>query len=471
MIESSFGADGYNIGINNGVAAGQTVHHLHVHIIPRRYGDVPDPRGGVRYVIPEKANYVRDAVPATNGVCSCEAPRRVLFTGGIDDPLLPHLKHHLALSQSVDIAVAFTMRSGLQLIQSYLQDVLDRGGKVRIVTGDYLGATDPDALLRLLDLNGPVECRVFETEGDTPKAAFAGSFHPKAYLFQHKDGSGAAFVGSSNLSLSALTTGVEWNYRVLKIRDRSGWGEVRQAFETLFISPNTVPLTPEWIDRYRRRRPVGARLASSTWCRTRCRKSRHRMSFKRRHWRPLKRRAGSGRLAGLVVLATGLGKTWLSAFDSKPFRRVLFVAHREEILGQALATFRAIRPHDSMGRYTGGEKSPAAAVLFASIQTLGRQAHLDRFAPDEFDYIVVDEFHHAEARTYRRLMDYFKPKVPSGSDGNAGANRWSRPISSLRRQPGVPLRLDRGHPSAAAVSVSLFRGPGHCRLSQYPLAK
>ncbi len=121
-----------------------------------------------------------------------------------------------------------------------------------------------------------------------------------------------------------------------------------------------------------------------------------------------------GHIAGLVVLATGLGKTWLSAFDSAAYKRVLFVAHREEILTQALETFRLIRPHDVLGRYTGEEKAASASVLFASIQTLSRQVHLDRFRKDEFDYIIVDEFHHAEAHTYRRLIDYFTPKFLLG---------------------------------------------------------
>lgn len=413
-IDSSFGADGYNIGINNGEAAGQTVPHLHVHVIPRRRGDVPDPRGGVRYVIPEKANYIRDAAPVNNDAYGYSATRRALFTGGTDDPLLPHLKHHLALSQTADIAVAFTLRSGLQLIQSYLQDVLDRGGKLRIVTGDYLGATDPDALLRLLDLSGEAECRVFETEGGTTTAAFAGSFHPKAYVFQHMDGVGAALIGSSNLSVSALTTGVEWNYQVLESRDRAGWGEIRLAFESLFTSPNTVPLTPEWIDRYRSRRITGSPSGRVDVAPDPAPEIPIPHVIQEEALAALEETRANGRRAGLVVLATGLGKTWLSAFDSRAFSRVLFVAHREEILGQALATYRAIRPHDSMGRYTGGEKSPTAVILFASIQTLGRQTHLDRFAPDEFDYIVVDEFHHAEARTYRRLIDYFKPKFLLG---------------------------------------------------------
>jgi len=118
-----------------------------------------------------------------------------------------------------------------------------------------------------------------------------------------------------------------------------------------------------------------------------------------------------GARAGLVVLATGLGKTWLAAFDSdRPeCRRVLFVAHREEILGQAMKTFRRIRPKARLGLYTGRGKDRDADVLFASVQTLSREAHLRRFDCREFDYVVVDEFHHAAATTYRRLIDYFEP--------------------------------------------------------------
>src|SRR5262249_39635580 len=109
---------------------------------------------------------------------------------------------------------------------------------------------------------------------------------------------------------------------------------------------------------------------------------------------------------GLVVLATGLGKTWLSAFDAERVgaRRVLFVAHREEILDQAAATFVRIRPRSRVGYYTGTARDADADVLCASVQTLGRATHLERFAPQHFDYIVVDEFHHAAAATYRRLL-------------------------------------------------------------------
>ena len=112
---------------------------------------------------------------------------------------------------------------------------------------------------------------------------------------------------------------------------------------------------------------------------------------------------------GLVVMATGLGKTWLAAFDTaRPqFRRVLFVAHREEILRQSLEVFRRVQPDADLGLYYGGEKQPNARVLFAGVQTLAGNLH--RFAPDRFDYVVVDEFHHAAARSYRQVIDHFQP--------------------------------------------------------------
>jgi superfamily II DNA or RNA helicase/diadenosine tetraphosphate (Ap4A) HIT family hydrolase/HKD family nuclease len=410
-IDTGFGAEGYNIGINSGASAGQTVFHLHVHVIPRRRGDVADPRGGVRHVIPGRANYVSDVAVAPYAAAT--AAQRGLFTGGGSDPLLPVLIHHLGRSKAADIAVAFTLRSGLVLLQPYLQEFLDRNGQLRILTGDYLGATDPDALLRLLDLSGHAQCRMFETDGASSPGAFAGSFHPKAYLFQHLDGSGAAFIGSSNLSRSALTNGIEWNYRLLQSQHRAGWDEVQQAFESLFRSSHSVPLTSEWIQRYRdRRAPSAVALADLDLEPPLIIPTPH--VVQTAALQALQGTRDQGRTAGLVVLATGLGKTWLSAFDSRAFGKVLFVAHREEILAQALATYRAIRPHDTLGRYTGQEKSPEASVLFASIQTLSRQAHLDRFAAEQFDYIVVDEFHHAEARTYRRLIQYFKPKFLLG---------------------------------------------------------
>ena len=323
------------------------------------------------------------------------------------------------------------MKSGVELLQSAIEDALARGARVRLLTGDYLDATDPVALLQLLDLEpglgGFSDAFTRPEEQPAPGRGFATTFHPKAYIFQHPDGTGTAFVGSSNLSRSALQDGIEWNYRVVASRDGRGFSEIRAAFDRLFQDPATTELTPAWIESYAQRRRLTLRNAVDPRLpapppETIEVPEPH--SIQKEALIALGRSRLDGADAGLVVLATGLGKTWLSAFDSRNFERVLFVAHREEILGQAMRTFRRIRPHDYLGHYTGDEKHPDAKVVFASIQTLSRQKHLDQFPSGHFDYVVVDEFHHASAATYRRLLQHFKPRfllgltaTPERSDG------------------------------------------------------
>lgn len=417
QVESRHTPDGYNIGVNVGRAAGQTVDHLHVHLIPRYRGDVANPRGGIRHVIPGKGDY-KTPPPAA-------LPPR-LITGGQDDPLLPYLVDHLAHAALADIAVGFVQPSGVTRLEEHFRDLLERRrGRMRLLTGDYLGITDPDALMRLLDLEGDRELRIFETQ-QPPRPAWPGpspalSFHPKSYIFRGADGAGVAFVGSSNLTESAFTAGIEWNYRVVASQEGTPFADVLGAFDRLFAHPATRPLDEGWVEAYRKRRPPLRSLAAlpgitppDVQPETVAVPEPH--VVQREALAALDATRAQGYGAGLVVLATGLGKTWLSAFDSNrpEFRRILFVAHREEILGQALRTFRQVRPDAHLGHYTGQAQDPSADVLFASIQTLGRPRHLQRFARDAFDYVVVDEFHRAAAPTYRNLIEHFRPKFLLG---------------------------------------------------------
>jgi superfamily II DNA or RNA helicase/diadenosine tetraphosphate (Ap4A) HIT family hydrolase len=399
--------DGWNLGVNVGRAAGQTVEHVHLHLIPRYHGDIPDPRGGIRHVIPGKGNYRAAATSGSlpHGDSLVRGAGRV--HGSEDDPLLPHLLASLAHAQEADLAVAFTLASGVQLLEEHLRDILARGGRVRLLTGDYLAVTEPDALLRLLDLGEQLELRVFES-GTT-------SFHLKCYISVEASGFGTAFVGSSNLSRTALKDGIEWNWRVVTTRDAEGFSKARGAFEQLFADPRSVRVDAEGVARYRERR--GARRPPDTLIPFELPLTVPRPhEIQQEALVALDDTRREGYAAGLVVLATGLGKTWLAAFDTVRVgaSRVLFVAHRDEILDQAMRTFRAIRPSATLGKYTGKEKVSDADVVFASVQTLGRRTHLNRFGPSEFDYIVVDEFHHASASTYRGILEHFEPKFLLG---------------------------------------------------------
>ncbi len=421
--------DGFNIGINVGAAAGQTVFHLHVHVIPRYLGDVPDPRGGVRHVVPAKANYLASpsamqGTPAGTAILA-PVPTEPGLLASPEHPLLPRLTAAIDRATEADLCVAFVLPSGVELVRDHLADLLARGGRLRLVTGDYLDVTDPDALARLMDLGPRAEIRVFQSRGR--------SFHPKGYRIGFADGSAIAFIGSSNLSASALRSGIEWNWQVVSSRDQREVAGIRAAFDHWFGHPDTCVVTEEWLGEYRRRRPVPSDRGTRTELglggdvireEVEPRPEQAPTAIQREALAALEATRVAGNRAGLVVLATGLGKTWLAAFDSRRFRRVLFVAHREEILAQAQGVFRRVRPDASTGFYTGDARMPEADILLASVQTLGRQPHLRQFARDRFDYVVIDEFHHAAAPTYRALLGHFEPQfflgltaTPDRSDG------------------------------------------------------
>jgi superfamily II DNA or RNA helicase/SAM-dependent methyltransferase/SOS-response transcriptional repressor LexA len=340
-----------------------------------------------------------------------------LVTGGTD-PFLPHLSRAIASANQIDLAVAFVKVSGLRLLMADLLAGLEAADdtatprcRLRILTSDYLDVTDPEAL-RLLLLMGErgAEVKVFTTVD-------GGSFHLKAYIFARVQGdhieSGTAFIGSSNITRQALHGGLEWNYRVAYPSD-PGFFEARKRFDELFAHQSSQVLTDAWIDAYERRRVQPLRPIAPGSAEVEPPPVPHPVQQEALDALTATREAGYRR--GLVVLATGLGKTWLAAFDAGQVgaRRVLFVAHREEILAQAAETFLRIRPQARVGFYMGQSRDAEVDVLCASVQTLARTEHLGRFSPQHFDYVVVDEFHHAAASTYRRLLTHFAPSFLLG---------------------------------------------------------
>ncbi len=397
-LEREYRPDGYNIGINVGEAGGQTVAHLHVHLIPRYRGDMDDPRGGVRHVIPWKGNYKRD-------------PMTRLARGG-DDPFKAHLGTLFGTATRIDIIAAFIQRSGLLQLQRELLDARERGATIRVLTGDYLEITAPEALMTLLGWVGPnLAARVFETRGRR-------AFHPKAWRFEWPE-RGVAFVGSSNISESALNHGIEWNLRIDRDEDREGWGRLVSGFEALWLEAHA--LDAEWIAAYaRRRRPeeAGTRAADEL--------ARAEVeppfamptphAVQQEGLAALARARAEGRGRALLVLATGLGKTWLAAFDliaafgdRERAPRVLFLAHRGELLDQAAHTLggalTARWPEARIDFCAGASGGLDADLVLASVQKVSRDPWLARLAAARWDYVIVDEVHHATAPTYRRVLD------------------------------------------------------------------
>jgi superfamily II DNA or RNA helicase/SOS-response transcriptional repressor LexA len=311
--------------------------------------------------------------------------------------------------------VAFIRSTGLNLIYQALLEALKRESPVslRLITGDYLEITEPQALRQLMLLQeSGAQIKVYES-GEK------NSFHMKAYIFissvDEGGDHGCAFVGSSNISKMALTEGLEWNLRVDKVENPGRFTEISEKFEHLYSNPNSIALSHDWIDTYQLRyersqftnkpepidppelppEPNNVQLEALD---------------------ALHGTRDAGYRRALVVLATGMGKTWLSAFDARAInaKHILFVAHREEILEQAERTFVRMFPDSKVGRYTGQLRELDVDMLFASVQTLGKQKHLEKFNTGYFDYIVIDEFHHAAARTYQQLLSYFHPRFLIG---------------------------------------------------------
>ena len=342
-----------------------------------------------------------------------------VLTGG-DDPnrqLLPQLQACIHEAQGIDIIVSFLMESGAKLIVQDLKEALERGAAVRILTGNYLGITQPSALYLLKHELGERADLRFYSERDR-------SFHAKSYIF-HLAGREEIFVGSSNVSKSALTSGIEWNYRLSSQIDPLSCAQFERTFLDLFEN-HSLRIDDKVLAAY-----------SKSWHQPAVVRDVERLDAEtekaiepdaRETDQPEPRGAqiealcaledvrAEGAEKALVQAATGVGKTYLAAFDSKGCRTVLFVAHRREILQQAAESFRRVRGSDAYGFFDGDEKCTDEPVIFASVQTLGNERYLNEryFSPDRFEYLVVDEFHHAVARQYQRIVNYFKPRFMLG---------------------------------------------------------
>lgn len=326
------------------------------------------------------------------------------------------------------------MKSGVEVIRDSLKEAAERGAEIKICTGDYLYVTQPEALVELINIHPDIEVRLWQSNGI--------SFHPKAYIIETYE-HGTLIIGSSNLSRSALTSGIEWN---LSMEENAGPEVYEKAVEIFlkdyFYSSQTIPINQEIIiiyqnkyERYHQKHPnlirtwteleeVNLMLPSVENDDKELVVKEESASYEIDKPEPrfaqievlenLQATLEEGYDRALVVMATGLGKTYLAGFFARNFEKVLFIAHREEILQQAKDTFLRIMPDKTAGIYNGKEKIDHTDFIFASIFTLSRREHILRFAQDEFDLIIIDEFHHAAAKSYQNVLEYFKPRFLLG---------------------------------------------------------
>jgi superfamily II DNA or RNA helicase len=340
----------------------------------------------------------------------------VLLTNSPGEPRVGHqIQAEIESADRIDVVMAFIRRSGIMPLRDHLRRHVDAGRPLRVLTTVYTGSTEAAALELLSELGA--EVRVSYDTSST-------RLHAKAWVFHRTSGFSTAYVGSSNLTHSAQVTGLEWNVRVSMLRNRAILEKIAAVFESYWEQADFEPFD---LARYREaegqeRRSGPASLLPPTELRLE--------PFQERLLEQVALARSLGRHRNLLVSATGTGKTVMAAVDYARLRttlqraRLLFVAHREELLAQARATFaHALRDTGFGELWVGGRRPQAFEHVFASIQSLSATG-VEFIDPSHFDVVIVDEFHHAAAASYTRLLERLAPvellgltATPERSDG------------------------------------------------------
>ncbi len=341
-----------------------------------------------------------------------------LLTNAPGEPgLWSQLRSEIDSADSIDVVMAFIRRSGIAPLLEHLRRHKEQGKALRVLTTTYTGSTEGRALDQLADLGADV--RISYDLGST-------RLHAKAWVFHRHSGFSTAYVGSSNLTHQAQVTGLEWNVRASAARNPDIVDKFKATFDSYWEAGDFVPYDADQFDEEQARTnrtdtgphvmlsPVELRPAP----------------FQERLLEQVDVARTQGHHRNLLVAATGTGKTVMAAVDYGRLRprliraRLLFIAHREEILDQSLATFRhALRDASFGEKWVGASKPTRFEHVFASIQSLNA-SDLANLAPDHFDVVIVDEFHHAAAASYTKVLDHLAPvellgltATPERSDG------------------------------------------------------
>ncbi|MBF0787362.1 MULTISPECIES: DUF3427 domain-containing protein [unclassified Streptococcus] len=316
--------------------------------------------------------------------------------------VLTNLQEELLRSKAFYFSVAFVTQSGISMIKAQLADLASRGVCGKILISPYLDFNDPLAMYDLLKLSN-IEARISKE---------SLQLHSKYYLFEQEQRQ-VLIAGSSNLTATALKQNYEWNIKLNSTDNGDLLYQTKQEFERIWALSR--PLTAEVIEGYqRKRKPVIQTVILEEETRTDYQVGKIEPNkMQEEALASLQEVRDNGAQKALVISATGTGKTYLSAFDVRQAtpERVLFIVHREQILSKSLESFqRVLRFSDAEACiYKSGVDISGKKYIFVTIQTLSRDEHLQRFTPDFFNYILIDEVHKAGADSYRKVMDYFEP--------------------------------------------------------------
>lgn len=368
-----------------------------------------------------------------------------LFTGATELTLESELKREILTADSFDMLVSFIKYSGLRLIYDELVE-FTKTRRLRIITTSYMGASDYKAIVELSKLPN-TEVRI---SYDTKRTRL----HAKAYYFKRDSGFSTAYIGSSNLSNPALSNGLEWNLKVSEYTSKDVIDGLIKTFESY------------WNDdefRFFDANDKKSRIELKESLETKGGSDQPYIFFDLKpysHQREILEdlqleRDEYNSFRNLVVAATGTGKTMIAAFDYKEQlkygdKKLLFLAHRMEILEQSLYTFRSVLKDQNFGELWVGEHNPEVKThLFASVQTLNSSSNYLNYAVDYFDYIVIDETHHAAAASYFRILEHFTPKIllgltatPERMDGQNILEYFNNRIASeIRLADGINRKL------------------------------